>query len=74
MKFRDKHPHYLKLISLLVIQTNHPTNSTLRSQGAGANRRSTGIESDIQRPEKQKCHMGMCHGSRWDVQGFDGIQ
>ena len=31
----------------------HPT------QGAGASRRSTGIDSDIQRPEKQKCHLGM---------------
>eukprot|EP00435_Cladocopium_sp_Y103_P059391 s1173_g21.t1 len=31
-------------------------------KGAGANRRSTGIESDIQRPEKQKCHMGMYSG------------
>ncbi|CAJ1335274.1 unnamed protein product [Effrenium voratum] len=31
-------------------------------KGAGANRRSSGIESDIKRPEAQKCQMGMYSG------------
>eukprot|EP00913_Durusdinium_trenchii_P018193 g17092.t1 len=31
-------------------------------KGAGANRRSAGIESDISRPEKQKCQLGLCRG------------
>merc|ERR1719247_2683911 len=29
---------------------------------AGANRRSTGMESDIARPEKQKCKVGIYYG------------
>lgn len=31
-------------------------------KGAGANRRSSGIESDIARPEWQKCHVGLFSG------------